>query len=141
VRAGSRPPSLQHALQRLDLVASFGELLRQALVRLLQGEDYVFQQDDPLGQLALATADWRAETVGDDLAAGPLVCHQSISGRLRATPAGTSRQCQLNLYQIFSDMVMCSSGDARAVPSVSPPAIVSDVGIEGRPSGRHSSWR
>jgi hypothetical protein len=83
VRAGSRPPSLQHALQRLDLVASFGELLRQALVRLLQGEDYVFQQDDPLGQLALATADWRAETVGDDLAAGPLVCHQSISGRLR----------------------------------------------------------
>ena len=38
-------------------------------------------------------------------------------------------------------MVMCSSGGARAVPSVSPPVIVSDVEVEGRPSGWHSSWR
>jgi hypothetical protein len=43
----------------------------------------------------------------------------------------------LELYQIFSDMVMCSSGYTwlRLHPCLRP-AIVSDVGVEGRPS-RH----
>jgi hypothetical protein len=48
----------------------------------------------------------------------------------------------VELYQIFSDMVMWSSGDARARHHPRHrPAIVSDVKIEGRPSGQHSSWR
>src|SRR5690242_18346907 len=69
--------SLKHSLQRLDLVESFVELLLQALYRLLQLKGVILQQDDPLGQLAVAER--RAEDPGPDLVCGSAVCHQAIS--------------------------------------------------------------
>src|SRR3954462_6093062 len=82
---------LKHALQYPDLVASFGELLRQTLVRLLQIEDGVLEQHDPIGQLAPAGR--RAEDVGDDLVGTAVICHgRSPGGSRPAAPAGTSQE-------------------------------------------------
>jgi hypothetical protein len=66
---------LDHTPQNLDLVASFTELLLQALDRLLQIEDIVLQQRNALGQLALAVAGRRPEDLGDDFVCGLAVSH------------------------------------------------------------------
>src|SRR3954465_8908623 len=82
--AGSRLCGLQHALQRLDLVESFGELLLQALDGLLLVEDAAFEQGATGDQRAFSLARWQAEDIGDDLVGGSLVCHGQHSCRLRA---------------------------------------------------------
>src|SRR3954469_16955885 len=66
---------LRQALQRLDLVESFGELLLQALDSFLLVEDAAFEQGAAGDQRALSLARWQAEDIGDDLVGGSLVCH------------------------------------------------------------------
>ena len=127
MRAGRRSDAVIPAISALVLVllTADGPILVRAALRTRHGG--AIEAFDFSGAMAQrAGIGWY----------GHVCSFSSVdTGRLRAA-------LQLDLYQIFSDMVMWSSRDARAVTYARPrPAIASGVEIEGRLSGRHSSWR
>ena len=127
MRAGRRPDAVIPAISApvLVLLTADGPILVRAALRTRHGG--AIEAFDFSGAMAQrAGIGWY----------GHVCSFSSVdTGGLRAA-------LQLELYQIFSDMVMWSSGDARVRhhPCLRP-AIASGVGIEGRSPGRHSSWR